>query len=80
LREGLSAFRHKNSFAELYNWIPQHDRSACMDLIPTGLIQASNRMQHIEIHNSQSLFGMTKIYLINGNDLLLFLVKKSRLM
>jgi len=59
LTEGLTPFSHKNSFAELYNWIPQHDKFASMDLIPTGLIQASSRMQHIENHNSQSLFGMT---------------------
>jgi hypothetical protein len=79
MREGLTAFSHKNSFAELYNWIPQHDKSASMDLTPNKLIQASSRMQHTEIHNSQSFFGMTKIYLINGNDLLLFLFTKSRL-
>jgi len=79
LREGLTAFNHTNSFAELYNWMPQHDKSASMDLIPTGLIQASSRMQHIEIHNSHSLSGMTKIHLINGNNLLLFVFMKSKL-
>lgn len=79
LRKGLTAFSHKNSFAELYNCILQHDKIASMDLIPTGLIEASNRMQHTEIHISQPLFGMTKIYLINGYDLLLFFFLKSRL-
>jgi hypothetical protein len=31
LREGLTAFSHKNSFAELNNWILQYDKSASMD-------------------------------------------------
>jgi hypothetical protein len=80
LRKGLTAFSHKNSFAELYNCILQHDKIASMDLIPTGLIQASSRMQHTEIHISQPLFGMTKIYLINRHDLLLFLFFEKQTM
>ena len=56
LREGLNAFSNKNSFAELYNWILQHDKFASMDLIPTGLIQASSRMQHIKRFVTHSPF------------------------